>query len=136
MGEAKKRGTFEQRKTEVITRIDRRKNMKFLLKFLGAWIIEILLLSWEGFVFLKLWNWTLPKFLGLPEISMPLAIMVIVMVDLITHQQPYSNKNSNDTPSVAKEKARQYFARKLAYHLAKPAVALLLGWLTVQIFLT
>lgn len=78
---------------------------------------------WSGFALSKLWAWFLVPALGVPQLSIPAAIGLALVVSYMTYQNTNADEDKDTTERVINA------ALMLAL---KPAIALGLGWVVAQ----
>ena len=87
--------------------------------------ISCILIStlWGGYVLTILWKWFIVATLHFPQISIPSAIGLLLVVSFMTHQFGYiENKIDLNT----------YFLQRLSHAFVKPLYALGIGWIVHQ----
>lgn len=85
-----------------------------------VFLVVVLGFIQEGFVLIKLWNWfALPLFPSLPNLNIPQAIGISMLVGFLTHQ--YMELPKLET---VEEKAK-----RILEILIRPWVALLFGYI-------
>jgi len=83
-------------------------------------VTAVLSALWNGYALSVLWRWFVVPVFGVPALSVCYAIGVSIVVSYLTHSY-------QSTASDGKTWQKQ-FADSLAYCSAKPAIALLFGW--------
>ena len=76
----------------------------------------------NGFVLSILWGWFIVPLFGLPQLSLPYAIGIGMVVSFLTYQHVDSGKSENALATL------------VGLIIARPALTLLLGWI-VQSFI-
>lgn len=93
------------------------------MKFIGyvTVIIGLMFFSamFSGYALSVLWGWFISPYFNAPELSIPLAIGVALIVQYLTHQQEKA-ESGRDISDVLMEGA--------ARAITKPAVAIGMGW--------
>lgn len=64
----------------------------------------------EGFALKTLWAWFVVPTFGLPELSIPVAIGIALIVSLLAHQQTVKFGSGNELEDAAKSLGYGYFA--------------------------
>lgn len=64
----------------------------------------------EGFVLKSMWAWFVVPTFGLPELSIPVAIGISLIVSLLAHQQSVKFSSGNELEDAAKNLGYGYFA--------------------------
>lgn len=93
------------------------------MAFILAMIIQPIVMIWYGFVLTKLWSWFIVTTFSLPELGMPTAIGVALVIGFLTHQ---SQKTEEDPIEGV--------VRVGIHGLINPALYLLMGYI-VSMFL-
>lgn len=79
--------------------------------------LEVASLAWGGYVFSTLWGWYAVPIFGAPEVSIPQAISLSMIVAILTQQA----RNPTDNKP-------ELIANIMAVNFLTPAYALLVGW--------
>lgn len=88
--------------------------MSDFLKIIGGLTMLILSFVWSGLVLKVLWGWFFVPIFGLPNLNIPQALGIALVVSYLTHRYNEDNRK----PAVV-----------LAYAFVIPAFALLVGWI-------
>lgn len=98
--------------------------MKTLAQLVGGLIVLVFGPIWSGYVLSILWKWFLVPTFTLPQLSIPTAIGVTLVVSYLTFHDLHEpeDKASLDVKLV----------RSLIIAFFRPAIALLFGWVVNQ----
>lgn len=98
--------------------------MKDLYEALGKFALAILNLAYTigcfilgGYVLSILWAWFIVGTFGLPALTIPLALGIMVVVSYLTKQPNFANEDKED-----------YVKRTNILAIVKPLGALAVGW--------
>lgn len=95
------------------------------MAILGGFVLVVALMVvsaiCNGYALSVLWGWFIVPVFNLPQLSIPVAIGVALVVGYLTKQET----NSSDTEDKS---FGELMAKGFAISIAKPAVALLFGW--------
>jgi len=94
------------------------KSILLLIPFIFAGIILSIIL--KGWVLSILWSWFIVPTLGLPILSIPIAIGISIVVGLLTHQ--YNDFNTTDT------KMSELIGKSIGHSIIGPLLTLFVGW--------
>jgi len=83
-------------------------------------IITGILSIWEGFVLMKLWGWFIVPTFGLPVLTIPVAIGMVMIVTFLAHQM---RTDSEDIDPI------QHAIRLFSYGFVNAGVILLIGYI-------
>ena len=80
----------------------------------------------RGFVLKILWNWFVVPVTGLPELSIPMALGIALIVGFLTYQHIHTDKED--------EEVFESIVKGIAISIIHPLFALFFGWL-YQLFI-
>jgi hypothetical protein len=86
--------------------------------FAGIIAIDVLSIAWAAYVLSILWGWFAVPLFGLRALSVPEALGVALIVGAMA--RPYVPSREGDT------------GERIAMVFLKPALALLIGWVTLK----
>ncbi len=95
--------------------------MKYVGYVFTFFIMVFISSIWSGFVFSILWSWFIVSAFSLPEINIPTAIGIALIISYLTHQ--YDSEESKG------KKFLDIMIEATGKAAVKPAFALLVGWI-------
>ena len=98
-----------------------------LMGLAGALLLIAGSALWSGCALSLLWGWFFVPALGLPELSVPAAIGVALVVGYLTHQYKYEP----ECAQTATEKLEKWL-NLICHAILKPAMVLCMGWIVKQ----
>lgn len=96
--------------------------MAVLIVLAYLFVLLPLGVMWSGYVLSKLWAWFVVPALGVPELSIPAAIGLALIVSYMTHQA--TNGDDDLTPEALIE--------GVLWLAMRPAAALCFGWVIAR----
>jgi len=84
--------------------------------FIGLMVMSSII---NGFVLTKLWAWFMVPAFGLPQLSIPIAIGVSMVVKYLTYQKPPESKDENNVNKIGEA---------LGFVIFYPLITLFIGW--------
>lgn len=97
--------------------------MLVMLSLFYLFVLLPLGVMWSGYALSKLWAWFLVPALGLPELSIPAAIGLAMVVSYMTYQPTNTNKDKD---------ANQQILEVLLSLALKPTLAIGFGWVVAR----
>jgi hypothetical protein len=79
---------------------------------------------WSGFALSVMWGWFIVPTFGLPALDLAPAIGLAMVVGYLTHQYDSSKEATGDH--------LERLLRPLGFLIARPAIALVMGWVVKQ----
>lgn len=101
-----------------------RKVMKILIVLAALFGVAVAGMTWSGFVLSFLWGWFFVPAFGVPAISVPSAIGIVLIMHYMTNK--YQNKSNDEITKW------EHVAEKIGIEVMKPAVTLLIGLIVKQ----
>lgn len=93
------------------------------LMFFGVLFILVGGMVVNGWALSVLWDWFMVPAFGLPHLAVSYAIGISVVIGLLTHQRQEQKKYEN------MDEAAKGLLEQGTYVVAKPLVAVLVGWI-------
>lgn len=103
------------------------KNMKYFIGLVYFLFLIVVTSIFNGYVLSVLWGWFIvPTFVGAPQLLVVTAIGITLVVQYLTHQIDDGGKKEDD------DKFGQKMVKTTVYAIAKPLLALFIGWIVHQ----
>ncbi len=89
-----------------------------ILIFIGYIAIDGISFLWGGYALSVLWGWFMVPTFGFIPLTIPAAIGVMLVVNLLTHQSRSGEEERSDA-----------IAARITFNLFGPGIALIAGWI-------
>ena len=96
------------------------KAIGYVVTFLAVILFGVI---FSGYALSILWGWFFVPILGLPELNIPSAIGITLVVQYLTHQ--HQDKDENKTP-------KEILITASAWAISKPCFAIFVGWIVAM----
>jgi len=87
-----------------------------LTGFIGILVMSSIM---NGFVLTKLWAWFMVPAFGLPQLSIPIAIGISIVIRYLTYQKPPEPEGANNINKIGET---------LGFVIVYPIMTLFIGW--------
>lgn len=101
--------------------------MKELGLLVFGFITDVATYSWKGYVLVTLWAWFIMDQFCQRMLTIPEAVGIIVLVNMLTHQDHSTSEVSALSKDTTEIVAIKIF-KALVAGITRPAVILLIGW--------